>query len=117
MKKFDRVYVPHPNFRFPTDPLYRIASEIVYVCDAPMFDDMMGPEQRYKFEGAIFRKMEDFDMDTDCVAFYGDPIIFAMMVAYVVPITGQIQVARYSQKLDEYVVREIDVRKSWDQYD
>lgn len=117
MKKFDRVYVPHPNFRFPTEPLYRIAHEIVYACDTPMFDDMIGPDQKYKFEGSIARKMSDFDLEADCIAFYGDPLIFAMMVSYVLPIAGSINIARYSQKLDEYVVREVDVGEEWSEYE
>ena len=117
MKKFDRVYVPHPNFRFPTEPLYRIAHEIVYVCDTPMFDDMIGPEHKTKFEGCIFRKMDDFDPNTDAIAFYGDAVIFAMMVIYVGGFLQPIKIARYSQKLDEYVVREIDVGEEWSCYE
>ena len=117
MKKYDRVYVPHPNFRFPTEPLYRIAHEIVYVCDTPMFDDMIGKDQSYKFEGSVAKKMEDFDPETDVIAFYGDAIIFAMMVLVASDRSDTIRVARYSQKLDEYVVREINVDEEWSEYE
>ena len=117
MRKCERVYVPHPNFRFPTEPLYKIANEIVYVCDAPMFDDMMGPEHRAKFEGQIANKMDDFDCDHDCIAFYGDPIIFALMVALATETFGEVKIARFSQKLDEYVVRKLDVSDNWTTYE
>ena len=113
MVKFERVYVPHPNFRFPTDPLYEIADEIVYVCDTPMFDDMIGAEHKYKFEGIIERKMRDFNPETDCIAFYGDAIVFAMMVAHALDVSPALKIARYSQKLDKYVVREINLNEDW----
>jgi hypothetical protein len=117
MKKCDRVYVPHPNFRFPTEPLYRIAQEIIYVCDTPMFDDMIAADHKHKFEGMVAKKMEDFDPETDAIAFYGDAIIFAMMVITAYERSDIIRIARYSQKLDEYVIREIDVDENWYEYE
>lgn len=116
MHKFEKVFVPHPNFRFPTAPLLEIADELVYVCETPMFDDMVGAENKLRFEGSIFRKMDDFDPEKDCVAFYGDPIIFAMMVVYVMPISGRLKIARYSSKLDKYIVREINSNDDWSIY-
>jgi hypothetical protein len=113
MKKLDRVYVPHPNFRFPTEPLYRIAHEIIYVCDTPMFDDMIGNDHKHKFEGSVWRKMEDYDPESDAIAFYGDAIVFAMMVLVASDRSDTIRIARYSQKLDEYVVREINIDEDW----
>lgn len=108
MNKFDRVFVPHPNFRFPTEPLYRIANEIVYVCDTPMFDDMIEGHDD-KFEGRVAEKLLDFNPKDDIIAFYGDAVIFAMMVSFIASRHDWFSIARYSTKRDEYMVRAIEL--------
>ena len=111
MKKFNRVFVPHPNFRFGTDNLRDLAKEIVYVCETPMFDDLMGDEHSTKFEGKINETMSNFNPDLDVVADYGDAIIFAMMIFYLSERFEGFPVARFSNKRNEYVVREISTEQ------
>jgi hypothetical protein len=107
MMQFRRVFVPHPNFRFGTDHLKKLGDEIVYVCESPMFDDMLGPEHTAKFEARIRKELRDFDPVEDIVADYGDAMIFAMMVFHLAEFHYEINVARYSTKKEMYVVRQI----------
>ena len=41
MTKFKRVFVSNANFRFGTAHLLTLADQIVYLCDSPIFDDML----------------------------------------------------------------------------
>jgi hypothetical protein len=107
MDKFKRVFVPHPNFRFGTEHLKKIGQEIVYVCESPMFDDMIGDEHIPKFEVRIHDELKDFDPENDVVADYGDAMIFAMMIFHLAEYFHSIKVARYSTKKETYVIREI----------
>jgi len=107
MKKFRRVYVPHPNFRFGTEHLKKLGEEIVYVCESPMFDDMLGPEHESKFEQRIRAELRDFDPSKDVIADYGDAMIFAMMIFHLAEFHYEIDIARYSTKKEMYVVRQI----------
>jgi hypothetical protein len=107
MKKFRRVYVPHPNFRFGTDHLKKLGDEIIYVCESPMFDDLLGEEHAPKFEMRVHAELKGFDPDQDVVADYGDAMIFAMMIFHLAEFYYEINVARYSTKKETYVVRQI----------
>jgi hypothetical protein len=107
MSKFRKVFVPHVNFRFSPSSLLEIAEEIVYVCETPMFDDMIDERFASKFEFNVMKQLESFDQEKDAIAFYGDAVIFAMMVAYLSDKNDSIFVARFSTKRDEYVVRRI----------
>ena len=71
------------------------------------FDDLMGDEHSTKFEGKINETMSNFNPDLDVVADYGDAIIFAMMIFYLSERFEGFPVARFSNKRNEYVVREI----------
>jgi hypothetical protein len=107
MTQFKRVFVPHPNFRFGTDHLKKLGDEIVYVCESPMFDDMLGMEHIAKFETRICKELKSFDPIEDVVADYGDAMIFAMMIFHLAECHYEINVARYSTKKEMYVVRHI----------
>jgi len=110
MKKYKRVFVPNYNYRFSSEHLRDIAEEIVFVCDTPMFDDMVGKENMPKFEFKVSERMASFDPETDIVAFYGDAMIFAMMVMFLVEnVTDKVTIARFSSKRDEYIIREIEI--------
>jgi len=107
MRRFRKVYVPHVNFRFSPSSLLEIADEIVYVCETPMFDDMVDERFADRFESKIVEQLESFDSTADAIAFYGDAIIFAMMAAYLSEKHDSFFVARFSTKRNEYVVRRI----------
>lgn len=111
MTKFKHAYVQNPNFRFATSSLADIAEDVVYVCDTPMFDDLMDTEQTSRFETSVAKKLEAFNPDQDIIVVYGDPIILAMMVMFVSSFIledGQsIKIARWSTKQNAYLVREI----------
>lgn len=104
-KKYNRVFVPNPNHRFDTDGLREIAKEIVYVCDRPMFDNLMGGEYVNDFEHRIATRMIDFSPEHDCIAYYGDSIIFAIMLMFVTDRFQDFDMARFSSKEGKYLVR------------
>lgn len=106
-KMFRRCFVPHYNFRFSSEPLKELADNLVYVCESPIFDDQFGDEFKVKFEGKINKEMLDFDPEKDIIAFYGDAMIFAMMIAKAIEYWDSIWVARFSSKLNKYLVRKI----------
>lgn len=106
-KKFHRVFVPNYNYRFSSEPLLKIADEIVYVCETPMFDDLIGSEYKDRFEFRVRERMNDYDSETDLIAFYGDPLIFAIMIALAFEEASDVTVARFSSKADEYKIRKI----------
>lgn len=105
--KFKRVFVPHYNFRFSPEPLKLIADEIVYVCDTPMFDDFIDDQFKHRFEDKVVEAMSDYDPASDLIAFYGDVLIFAMMIIKATEQHEEIFVARFSTKLNSYIVRKL----------
>lgn len=105
MKKYNRIFVPNPNHRFDTDPLREIANEIVYVCDRPMFDNLMGPEYIGDFEHRIASRMQDFDPQYDAVAYYGDSMIFVIMIMWIADNWSDFDLARFSTKEGKYIIR------------
>lgn len=106
MKKYRKAFLPNPNFRFSVEPIQRIAKDLVYVCQTPMFDDMSPLENAKNFEGAIVRALEDFDPEKDIVVFFGDALIFGLMIYHLAGTQSGIKLARYSSKRDEYIIRE-----------
>lgn len=112
MKKYTRIFVPNPNHRFDTDTLRDIAKEIVYVCDRPMFDNLMGDEYIADFEHRIASRMEDFDPKKDAIAFYGDSMIFAIMIMWIADNHSEFDLARFSTKEGKYMIR----RMSYDNF-
>ena len=107
MKRFKRVFVPHVNFRFSPAALLEIADEIIYVCETPMFDDMVDERFSEKFDSRVVSELSTFSETEDAIAFYGDAVIFAMMVAFLSDKFDSFFLARFSTKRDEYVVRRI----------
>ena len=105
--KYRKAFLPNPNRRFSSEPINRIADEIIYVCLSPMFDDMSTIEHSHHFEGAIVRAFDNFDPDLDIMVFFGDAVIFGMMTFYAAQHYDSVRIARYSAKRDEYVIREI----------
>ena len=97
------------NFRFSADQVLNIANEIVYVCETPLFDDLFDKKFVSKFEERVQAMMEDFRPELDVLVVYGDAMIFAMMLWHVATLwpDNNINVARYSAKKNEYVVRAI----------
>jgi hypothetical protein len=108
MKKFRRAFLANPNARFDVDPAEKLADELVYVCSAPMFDDMSRPEHTSHFEGAIVRTLKEFDPDKDVVVLFGDPMIGALIIYYLAQFYSQLNVARFSMKKHEYIVRKFN---------
>lgn len=106
MRKYRKAFLPNPNFRFSIEPIQRIAKELVYVCPTPMYDDVSGLENARNFEGPIIRALEDFDPEQDIVVFFGDAVIFGLMIYYLAGSYSRIKLARYSSRRDEYIIRE-----------
>lgn len=73
-----------------------------------MFDDMLGDEHIPKFEVRVHEELKDFDPEQDIVADYGDAMIFAMMIFHLAEYFHAIKIARFSNKKDTYVIREIN---------
>ena len=107
MEKYKRVFVPNPSFRFDPTELNNLADAVVYVSDLPMFDNLIGDENINRFEHKIAERMADFDPAADIIAYYGDSMIFAIMVMYLCDNHYGFDVARYSSKLEGYVIREL----------
>ena len=107
MEKYKRVFVPNPSFRFDPTELNKLADSVVYVSDLPMFDNLIGDENINRFEHKIAERMADFDPAADIIAYYGDSMIFAIMVMYLCDNHDGFDVARYSSKLEGYVIREL----------
>jgi hypothetical protein len=107
MRKYDRVFVCNPSFKFDVNELSNLANEVIYVCDRPMFDNLAGDDNIYRFEGRIAEKMADFDPEKDIIAYYGDSMIFAIMVMWVVDTFSEFDIARYSAKKSSYVIRRV----------
>ena len=107
MKKYNRVFVPNPNLRFDPEELATLGNSIIYVCDLPMFDNLIGFENRHRFEGRIAERLENFNPREDVIAYYGDSMIFAMMVMWLSDNFDAFDVARYSSKQQAYVIREL----------
>lgn len=116
MKKYKRAFLANPNARFDVEPIEKLVEEIVYVCAAPMFDDMSRPEHSNHFEGAIVRTLKEFDPDKDVVVLFGDPIIGALIIYYLAQFYDEINVARFSLKRHEYIVRRFKERE-FEQYE
>ena len=111
MEKYKRVFVPNPNTRFDPEELSTFGKSIIYVCDLPMFDNLIGNENVRRFEGRIAERMADFDPATDVIAYYGDSMIFAVMVMWLSDNFDSFDVARYSSKQQAYVIRELSYQK------
>jgi hypothetical protein len=109
--------VPNPNLRFDPEQIYSIAEEVVYVCHSPMFDNMMDDSFIPKFEHKIVQQLDDFDPETDVVAYYGDCIIFGMMIMWLADAFSEFDIARYSSKQNQYLVRRLSYDKFTGQAD
>ena len=107
MIKYQRVFVCNPSFKFNPDELAHLANEVIYVCDAPMFDNLAGDEYIPRFEGRVAERMADFNPNKDIIAYYGDSMIFAMMVMWISDKWESFDIARYSAKKSGYVIRNI----------
>lgn len=116
--KYRKVFAPNPASRFDADKLRDLAEELVYVCDTPMFDDMLGEDNRARFEGRIAKTMKNYDPELDLIAFFGDAMIFAMMVFYAsISFDESIKIARFSIKSNEYIIRELTTASILDYVD
>jgi len=112
MNKFKRVLVSNPNFRFGTQHLLTLADQIVYLCDSPIFDDMIDDQDAIdKFETSVMDKLRDFDPRTDVLSFYGDVLIFAMALWEIsqMELDCPVSIARWSAKAERYLVKQLEV--------
>ena len=112
MTKFKRVFVSNPNFRFGTQHLLTLAGQIVYLCDSPIFDDMIDDQDAIdKFETSVMDKLRDFDPRTDVLSFYGDVLIFAMALWEIsqMELDCPVSIARWSAKAERYLVKQLEV--------
>lgn len=108
---YRRVFVPNPNFRFDVNQLAEIANEIVYTCDTPMFDDFMDDQYIDRFELKIADRLADFDPRQDVIAYYGDSMIFALMIMWLSENFESFDVARFSTKKHTYITRTLSYKK------
>jgi hypothetical protein len=104
-KRFKRVFAANPNFKFDQAEMKGVADEIIYACNSPMFDNLIGEEYDMIFEKRIASVMHDFNPDEDVIAYFGDAIIFGMMIMYVSDIFEEFFVARFSTKQNKYLIR------------
>lgn len=111
MLKYKRAFVPNPNYRYDTQDIFNIADDIVYVCDTPMFDNLMGDDNLHRFEHKIVQRMHDFNPETDVVAYYGDSLIFSLMIMYLADEFESFDVARFSSKQSQYLIRTLSHSK------
>jgi hypothetical protein len=107
MKKYKRAFASNPSFKFDSDELINLAETVVYVSDRPMFDNLIGEENIPRFEHKIAERMFDFNPEHDIVVYYGDSMIFALMIMYLCDNCDNFYLARYSQKEKIYVIREL----------
>lgn len=110
-QKYKRAFVPNPNYRYDPQDILNIANEIVYVCDTPMFDNLMGDEFAPKFEQKIAQRMRDFNPSTDVLAYYGDSLIFCLMIMWLADVFDKFDVARFSSKENRYLIRTLSYDK------
>lgn len=103
MKQFNRVFAPVNNERFDKSALYDLANDTIFVCPVPMFDDIK--DRHDLFEHYIDEHMKDFNPETDCIADFGDSMIFAMMIFYVAMEHDRLYVARYNRRASGYTIR------------
>jgi len=111
MRRYKRVFAPNPSFRFDSEDLDGLADSIVYVCDRPMFDNLLGDENIHRFEYRVAQQLNDFDPENDLIAYYGDSLIFALMVMWLCDNFDTFDVARYSSKQKGYVIRTLSYAK------
>jgi hypothetical protein len=76
-----------------------------------MFDNLVGDENVHRFEHKIAERMADFNPKNDIIAYYGDSMIFAIMIMFLCDNFDAFDMARYSSKLEGYVVREMSYDK------
>lgn len=101
MTKFRRAFAPNPSPRYDQSAPLLIADSIIYVCNKPLYDDLI--DQAADYERMISNVMKDFDPERDLIIDFGDPLIFAMMV-YFVSDFDPVYVGRYNKKLAKYTV-------------
>lgn len=113
--KFRKAFCPNPAVRFDASILREMADEVIYVCDTPIFDDLASDEMKPRFEGRVKEVMRDFDWRYDLIVFFGDALIYAMMLFVVCQDEDnvEISVARFSTKANEYVVRKLKLDELW----
>jgi len=111
MLKYKRAFVSNPNYRFDTQGIFDIANDIVYVCDTPMFDNLMSDEFLNKFEHKIAQRMRDFNPEEDVLAYYGDSLIFCMMIMWLADGVDKFDIARFSAKQNCYLIRSLSYDK------
>ena len=112
MQKFRRLFAPNPNTKYDPQEMRKIAEQVIYVCDAPMYGDNMSSEHRDRYEGNIARSLEFFDPVHDGIILYGDALIFALMLFYLshtLEAKDTIRIARWNAKRMEYDLREIGI--------
>lgn len=111
MLKYKRAFVANPNYRFDPQDIFDVADDIVYVCDTPMFDNLMGDEYSNKFEQKIVQRMKDFDPKNDVIVYYGDSLIFVLMIMWLADGYDTFDVARFSTKQNKYLIRTLSYGK------
>ena len=112
MTQFKRVFVSNANFRFGTQHLLTLADQIVYLCDSPIFDDMLEDLDTIdRFETSVMDKLRDFNPRTDVLAFYGDVLLLCMALWEIaqMELDYPVSIARWSAKADRYLVKQLEV--------
>ena len=113
-KRYNRVFVPNPSFKFNPEILYELAETVVYTCDTPVFDHYLDESFSPQFEGRVAERLDDFDPEKDVIAHYGDVIIFSMMVMYLSDNHDHFDIARFSNRQQKYIVRNLSFERFYD---
>lgn len=106
--KYRKAYAANPAPRFDATIVRQFAGDIVYVCDTPIFDDLVTDEFKPRFEGRVKEVLKDFDEDKDVIVDFGDALILSMIIFHLAAGgVDKINIARYSHKSNEYVFRSL----------
>lgn len=107
---FDRVFACNPNIKFDLEPLKVLGKEMIYVSDFPVHDSITGDQGRSRYEWTIGHRLKTFNPKRDVLAIFGDTMVFAMAILFLASKgVKKINVARFSVKNGNYVVRELCV--------
>ena len=108
-KKFRKIFACNPNIKFDIRQIEKLGEELIYICDNPLYDGVTEEQSRVKYEWTMVHRLKGFDPKLDALAIYGDNMILAMAMFYLSSKFKRINVARFSARNENYVVRAIDM--------
>jgi len=109
--KYKRVFAPNKSSKLNESDLFLIADEVIFVCQKPMYDNLVDEKYSPIFEDTIVEKMADFNPEEDVLVYFGDSLIFAMIVMHLTETFYEFDIARYSRDQKNYVIRRLSSDK------